>query len=241
MLKVARLQDRTPAVAERHRFILYTRRSGGTAHESGGCAQSIGSTVSDAIVRSQLWSTATRSSPLGYFSNYCNQLIIDPTFCGSRFLHWEAPGHRRLYLLFFLLKVPHKVHSTSQSTSESSQYTSSTSQCTQQISKYLRKHTVRLKYLTKYTIHLKIPHKAHSSPQRTPQLIKYILHLKVPNKEHSTSQSTSQSTQYISKYLTMYTVHLKVPHKVHLIYLTKFTVHLQVPHKDHCTPQGTSK
>ena len=32
------------------------------------CDQSIGSTVSDAIVRSWLWSTATRSSPLGYFS-----------------------------------------------------------------------------------------------------------------------------------------------------------------------------
>ena len=33
-----------------------------------GCDQSIGSTVSGAIVRSWLWSTATRSSPLGYFS-----------------------------------------------------------------------------------------------------------------------------------------------------------------------------
>ena len=39
----------------------------------GGCDQSIGSTVSDAIVivRSWLWSTATRSSPVSYFSNYC--------------------------------------------------------------------------------------------------------------------------------------------------------------------------
>ena len=60
-----------PAVAELHRFILCTRRSVGTAHVGGGCDQSIGSTVSDAIVRSWLWSTATRSSPLGYFSNYC--------------------------------------------------------------------------------------------------------------------------------------------------------------------------
>ena len=33
-----------------------------------GCDQSIGSTVSDAIVRSLLWAIATRSSPLGYFS-----------------------------------------------------------------------------------------------------------------------------------------------------------------------------
>ena len=46
--------------------------SGGTAREGGAeCDQSIGSTVSDAIVCSWLWSTAARSSPLGYFSNYC--------------------------------------------------------------------------------------------------------------------------------------------------------------------------
>ena len=62
-----------------------------------GCDQSIWSTVSHAIVRNWLWSTATRSFPLGYFSNYCKQLIIDPKFGGSRFsTHWEAPGHRRL-------------------------------------------------------------------------------------------------------------------------------------------------
>ena len=34
------------------RFILCTRRSGDTAHAGGGCDQSIGSTVSDAIARS---------------------------------------------------------------------------------------------------------------------------------------------------------------------------------------------
>ena len=45
-----------------HRFILCTRDSGGTAHEAGGCDQSIGSTVSDAIVRSWLWSTGTKRS-----------------------------------------------------------------------------------------------------------------------------------------------------------------------------------
>ena len=71
MLKVATLQDRISAVAELHRFILCTRHSGGTAHDGGGCDQSIGSTVSDTIVRSWLWSTTTRSSTLGYFSNYC--------------------------------------------------------------------------------------------------------------------------------------------------------------------------
>ena len=68
MLKVARLQDRIPAVAELHRFILCTRSLGGTVREGGGCDQSIGSTVSDAIVRSWLWSPATRSPTLGYFS-----------------------------------------------------------------------------------------------------------------------------------------------------------------------------
>ena len=51
-----------------HWFTLCKRRSGGTAHEGGGCDQSIGSTVSDAIVRSWLGLTATRSSPLGCFS-----------------------------------------------------------------------------------------------------------------------------------------------------------------------------
>ena len=56
------------AVARSVRFLLCTRRSGGTAHEGGGCDQSIGSTVSDAIVRRSLWLTATRSSPLGCFS-----------------------------------------------------------------------------------------------------------------------------------------------------------------------------
>ena len=65
MLKVARLQDRIQAVAELHPFILCTRRAGGTAHEGGGCDQEIASTVSDAIVRSRLWSTATRNSPFG--------------------------------------------------------------------------------------------------------------------------------------------------------------------------------
>ena len=51
-----------------HWFILCTRCSGGTALEGGGCDQSIRSTISDAIVSSWLWLSATRSSPLGYFS-----------------------------------------------------------------------------------------------------------------------------------------------------------------------------
>ena len=63
-----RLQDRIPAVAELHRFILCTRRSGGTAQEYGGCDQSIVSPVFVAIVLSWLWSTTTRRYPLGYLS-----------------------------------------------------------------------------------------------------------------------------------------------------------------------------
>ena len=49
--------------------LYYTRRrSGGTAHEGGGCYQLIGSTVSDSIVSSWLRSTAIISSPLGCYS-----------------------------------------------------------------------------------------------------------------------------------------------------------------------------
>ena len=50
--------------------LIYTMQVAlrGTAHEGGGCDQPIGSTVSDAIVRTWLWLTATRSSPLGCFS-----------------------------------------------------------------------------------------------------------------------------------------------------------------------------
>ena len=51
----------------------------------GGNGQSIVSTVSDVIIRSCLWSTATRSCPLGYFQHYSKWLIIDPTISGSRF------------------------------------------------------------------------------------------------------------------------------------------------------------
>ena len=49
-------------------IILCARRSGGTAHVGGGCDQSIGSTVYDAIVRSSFWLTATRSSQVSCFS-----------------------------------------------------------------------------------------------------------------------------------------------------------------------------
>ena len=90
MLKVARLQDRIMTVAELHRFILCTRGSRGTVHEDGGCDQSIGSTVSDAIVRSWLWLTATSSSTLGNFSrllqvvdNLPHSVVVDSPLGGS--------------------------------------------------------------------------------------------------------------------------------------------------------------
>ena len=56
--------------------VCNTCSSGGTALcRVGGCDQSIGSTVSDAIVHSWLWLTATRSSPLCYFSKL--QRVVD--------------------------------------------------------------------------------------------------------------------------------------------------------------------
>ena len=64
----SQFQGRFPVEQRLHRFILCTRPSGGTAHECGKRDKSIESTVSDAIVRRWLWSTASRSSPLGYFS-----------------------------------------------------------------------------------------------------------------------------------------------------------------------------
>ena len=41
MLKIARLQDRIPAVAELHRFILCMRSSGVSAHEGGGATNQL--------------------------------------------------------------------------------------------------------------------------------------------------------------------------------------------------------
>ena len=83
MLKVARLQDRIRAVAELHRFILSTRRSGGTAHEGGSAAgkldlPSLTPLSVAGCGRLQLgvpnWATSV---------DYRKQLITDPTFCGS--------------------------------------------------------------------------------------------------------------------------------------------------------------
>ena len=61
-----RLQGRFPAEAA----LIYTIHEAlrVTAHEGEVGHKSIGSTVSDAIIGSWLWLTATRGSPLGYFS-----------------------------------------------------------------------------------------------------------------------------------------------------------------------------
>ena len=92
MLKVA---GSIPGRAWLHRFILCTKSLRTTAHESWRCDQSIGSTVIDAIVRSWLWSTATRSYPwatlvvlLQVVDNWPDSILI-----------WGTPGHRRLFLL----------------------------------------------------------------------------------------------------------------------------------------------
>ena len=104
MQKAASLQDRIPAVAELHRFILCARCSGGTAHEGGGCDQSIGSTVSDAIVRSWLWSPlGLGASHWATSEDYCKLLII----AHIHSVVVDSPlggytGHRRLYLYLYL-------------------------------------------------------------------------------------------------------------------------------------------
>ena len=74
--------------------------SGCTVHEGRGCDQSIGLTISDAIVHSQLWSTVTRSSPLGYFRSILKVVDNSPHNRWQQILHWETPGHRSLSLSF---------------------------------------------------------------------------------------------------------------------------------------------
>ena len=68
-----------------------TWRSRGTALcKVEGYGQSIGSSVSDAIAHSWLWSTAPGSWPLGCFSSITSSC------------YWEAPGHKKLYIYFIL-------------------------------------------------------------------------------------------------------------------------------------------
>ena len=55
-------------ICRQHSTVQYVELWGYYPVYGGGYDQSIGSTVCDAIVHSWLWSTASRSSPLGYFS-----------------------------------------------------------------------------------------------------------------------------------------------------------------------------
>ena len=74
LIVIFSVQLRQTEISEIKLFIFHLGNmwiSWGAAHEGGGCDQSIGYTISDVIVRSWLWSTATRSSPLDYFSNHC--------------------------------------------------------------------------------------------------------------------------------------------------------------------------
>ena len=58
--------------------VQYVQLRGSCPVSGGGSDQSIGSTVSDAIVSSWLWSTTTRSFPLGYFSKWL-QVVANET------------------------------------------------------------------------------------------------------------------------------------------------------------------
>ena len=69
--KVVASHDAVTSSIPAEAALIYTMHEaliGCTAHEGVVCHQSIGSIVSDAIVRRWLWSTAIRSSPLDCFS-----------------------------------------------------------------------------------------------------------------------------------------------------------------------------
>ena len=76
-----------------------------------GCYQSIGSTVSDSIVRSWLWSPHWATSV-----NHCKQLIIEPTFCGSRFSTMSLLAIEDSTFFLFLPPEAHKLLSTTPTT-----------------------------------------------------------------------------------------------------------------------------
>ena len=89
-----RLQGRFPAEAAK----IYTMHEEhrGTFHEGEGVRQVSWTAVADTIVSSWLWSTATRSSQLGYFSRLLYVLDNWPYLI----LLWGTPGHRRLPILY---------------------------------------------------------------------------------------------------------------------------------------------
>ena len=104
MLKVARLHGRIPAVAELYRFILQARGAQGVLPMRVGSATSQLDLPSLTLLyvpgcgRLQLgvlnWATSV---------DYCKYLIIDPTFCGSRF----STG-RLLVIEDIISKIPNK-------------------------------------------------------------------------------------------------------------------------------------
>ena len=57
-----------------HLFILCTRRSGGTAHDGMGATSQFDLPSQTPRVRILLWSTKTRSSPLGCFSTLLQEV-----------------------------------------------------------------------------------------------------------------------------------------------------------------------
>ena len=77
----------------------------GNAHEGEGCVQSIGSTIYDSIVCSWLWLTATRRSPLGYFSNLLQVVDNWPHFCHSRFSTESLLAIEYFWLFFAALGI----------------------------------------------------------------------------------------------------------------------------------------
>ena len=88
-------------------FILCTKAPRATAHVSGGCDHSIWSPVSDAIIRSWLWSTATRSFPLGCFSSFLQVRDNLTTFCGSRIFTGRLLAIEDLPLPFSQSSIEH--------------------------------------------------------------------------------------------------------------------------------------
>ena len=98
-----KLQGRSQLWLRLHRFNICTKRSGDTAKEGSGCDQLIESTVSDATVRSWLWSTATRSTHWAASVDYCKLLIIDPTLCGRRFSTGRLLFVENLFYFYIIL------------------------------------------------------------------------------------------------------------------------------------------
>ena len=102
-LACCRLQDRIPAVAELHRFILCTRRSGGTAMRVVVATSQL-----DLPSLTPLSEASCSRLQLGVLHwdtlvDYCKYLIIDITFCRSWFSNEGLLDIERRLLFYFLL------------------------------------------------------------------------------------------------------------------------------------------